>query len=321
MVPSEIKGKIMSSTTPLDGNVDRRNFIRMAFATGANVTCLLCGVVSAQKNRSQQANEQAMAAKQRSLARIKRPNIVVILADDLGFQDIGCYGGPVKTPALDGLAAKGVRFADFHSGAAVCSPSRATLLTGRHHIRAGVYSWISDESQNSHLLEREVTLAEVLKDHGYATAHMGKWHLGLSTRDHKKPTPKQHGFDYWFATGNNAQPSHKNPANFIRNGKPVGKIEGYACRIVVDEAISWLEEKRDPDAPFFLNIWFHEPHAPIAAPEKIVSQYGKLKDQATIYSGTIDNTDRAIARLLAKIEKIDSLQDPPWRYETAIIRW
>jgi len=73
-------------------------------------------------------------------------------------------------------------------------------------------------------------------------------------------------------------------------GKPVGKIEGYASQIVVDEAISWLEEKRDPDAPFFLNIWFHEPHAPIAAPEEIVSQYGKLKDPAAIYSGTIDNT-------------------------------
>ena len=89
----------------------------------------------------------------------KRPNVVFLLADDLGWKDIGCYDGPVKTPALDGLAAKGVRFTDFHSGAAVCSPSRATILTGRHHIRAGVYSWIADYAQNSHLLEREVTLA------------------------------------------------------------------------------------------------------------------------------------------------------------------
>ncbi len=79
----------------------------MAVAAGANVTCLLCGVVSAQKNRSQQANEQAMAAEQKSLAGIGRPNVVVLLADDLGFQDIGCYGGPVKTPALDRLAANG----------------------------------------------------------------------------------------------------------------------------------------------------------------------------------------------------------------------
>ncbi|MFP6633916.1 MAG: sulfatase-like hydrolase/transferase, partial [Planctomycetota bacterium] len=112
----------------------------------------------------------------------KRPNIVMLLADDLGWKDIGCYGGPVKTPALDALAAGGVRFTDFYSGAAVCSPSRATTLTGRQHLRAGVFSWIDDHTQKSHLLEREVTLAEVLKTHGYSTVHLGKWHLGLPGR-------------------------------------------------------------------------------------------------------------------------------------------
>jgi len=211
----------------------------------------------------------------------------------------------VKTPALDSLAAQGVRFTDFHSGAAVCSPSRATLLTGRQHLRAGVYSWIHDVDQNSHLLEREVTLAEVLKGQGYETVHLGKWHLGIPTHKRKKPTPSDHGFDYWFATGNNARPSHKNPMNFIRNGTPVGKTEGYACQIVVDEAIAWLDEKRDPDKPFFLNVWFHEPHAPIAAPETIVSRYGELNDSAAIYSGTTDNTDRAIARLLKKLKQAE----------------
>jgi len=239
----------------------------------------------------------------------KRPNVIVLLADDLGFQDIGCYGGPVKTPALDGLATSGVRLTDFYSGCAVCSPSRATLLTGRHHIRTGVYSWIHDHDQNSHLLEREITLAEVLKSHGYATAHFGKWHLGLPTRERSKPTPSQHGFDYWFATGNNVAPSHKNPVNFIRNGEPVGKIEGYACQIVVDEAISWLDQNRDSESPFFLNIWFNEPHDPLAAPDEIVSEYGELNDEEAIYSGTIDNTDRAIARLLARLEEMNAIDD------------
>ena len=83
-----------------------------------------------------------------------QPNVVILLADDLGYQDLGCYGGPVQTPAIDQLANEGVRFTDFYSGCAVCSPSRATLLTGRHHIRTGVYSWISDDTQNSHLLLR-----------------------------------------------------------------------------------------------------------------------------------------------------------------------
>jgi arylsulfatase A len=96
----------------------------------------------------------------------KKPNVVILLADDLGWKDLRCYGGPVKTPALDRLAGSGVRFTDFHSGAAVCSPSRATLLTGRHHVRTGVYSWINDHDQKSHLLESEVTLAEILKAEG-----------------------------------------------------------------------------------------------------------------------------------------------------------
>lgn len=243
----------------------------------------------------------------------RMPNVVFLLADDLGWKDIGCYGGPVKTPALDGLAKKGVRFTEFYSGAAVCSPSRATILTGRHHLRAGVYSWIADFSQQSHLLEREVTLAEVLKEHGYATAHFGKWHLGLSHGKRVKPTPSAHGFDYWFATANNAAPSHRNPRNFLRNGKPVGELKGYACQLVVDEALNWVADHRKTDpanaTPFFLNLWFHEPHAPIAAPRELVSNYGAQNDPAAIYSGTIENTDRAIARLLEKLEEVGAPED------------
>ena len=233
-----------------------------------------------------------------------QPNVVMLLADDLGYRDVGCYGGPVETPAIDALAAGGVRFTDFYSGCAVCSPSRATLLTGRHHIRTGVYSWIHDPSQDSHLLKREVTLAEVLKDEGYATAHVGKWHLGLPTLRRDKPTPGEHGFDHWFATWNNARPSHRDPNNFIRNGEAVGPLEGYSCQLVVDEAIRWLEEARDDSAPFFLNVWFHEPHAPIAAPPELVRRYGERNDRAAIYSATIDNTDRAIGRLLALLDRM-----------------
>ena len=236
-----------------------------------------------------------------SFAKVQ-PNVVILLADDLGYKDVGCYGGPVQTPAIDQLAKDGVRFTDFYSGCAVCSPSRATLLTGRHHIRTGVYSWISDEGQNSHLLLRERTIAEILKDRGYSTAHVGKWHLGLPTKNRSKPTPSHHGFDYWFTTWNNASPSHKNPNNFIRNGEAVGPLEGYSCQLVADEAIDWLDNHRHPKAPFFLNIWFHEPHAPIAAPDKIVSTYGELKDKTAIYSGTIDNTDRAISRVVEKLK-------------------
>lgn len=235
------------------------------------------------------------------------PNVVILLADDLGYKDVGCYGGPVTTPAIDALAARGTRFTNFYSGCAVCSPSRATLMTGRHHIRAGVYSWIHDESQKSHLLEREITTAEILREAGYQTSHIGKWHLGLPTPKRDKPTPDQHGFDYWFATSNNAEPSHRNPHNFIRNGSPAGPLEGYSCQLVADEAIARIDE-RDADRPFFLNIWFHEPHAPIAAPDEIVAPYREeTNEKGAVYSGTIDNTDRAIGRIIEKLQSIGEL--------------
>ena len=242
-------------------------------------------------------------------AEVRQPNVVTLLVDDLGYRDLGCYGGPVKTPVLDGLAAGGVRFTDFHSGAPVCSPSRATFLTGRSHIRAGVYSVLSEQRHRMHLLRSETTLAEVLKREGYATAHFGKWHLGMPVNGRANPTPADHGFDYWFGLVNGAHPSHKDPTNFLRNGKRVGPMKGYSCQIVVDEALAWLDEKRDTDEPFFLNLWFNEPHAVIAAPDEIVSRYGALNDQAAIYNGTIDNTDRAIGRLVARLKEMGELDN------------
>ena len=109
-----------------------------------------------------------------------RPNVVILLADDPGTKDLGCYGGPVKTPVLDGLAVCGVKFTDFHAGAAICSPSRATLLTGRQNVRTGIYGVLQDHMHVMHLLEREMTNAEVLRKAGYGTAHFGKWHLGMT---------------------------------------------------------------------------------------------------------------------------------------------
>ena len=245
----------------------------------------------------------------------KPPNVITLLVDDLGYRDIGCYGGPVKTPVLDTLAAEGVRFTDFHSGAPVCSPSRATFLTGRNHIRAGVYSVLSEQRHKMHLLRSETTLAEVLKGEGFGTAHFGKWHLGMPVHGRSNPTPSDHGFDYWFGLVNGANPSHKDPTNFLRNGKPVGPMKGYSCQLVVDEAIDWID-KHGTDAPFFINIWFNEPHAVIAAPDEIVSEYGSLNDQAAIYNGTIDNTDRAIGRLINKLKELGELDNTIIHYSS-----
>ena len=238
----------------------------------------------------------------------RQPNIVILLSDDLGWGDLGCYGGSVLTPSIDRLAREGTRFTNFYAGAAVCSPSRAVLLTGRTNVRTSIFSWINDYEQRSHLPQSEVTLAELLNRRGYETAHFGKWHLGLPTpKFPNKPTPRDHGFDYWFATANNAQSSHHHPKNFIRNGTSVGATQGYACDLVVDEAISWLDNRAAGEKPFFLNVWFHEPHAPLAAPQHLINAYGNQDDPAAVYSATIANTDQAIGRL---VEKIHSIADP-----------
>ena len=186
----------------------------------------------------------------------KPPNILIFLADDLGWADLGFQGSSdIHTPNIDRLASEGVKFAEFHSGAVVCSPSRATFLTGRQHLRTGVYTVIQDSVHLMHLLEREVTIAELLKEKSYQTVHLGKWHLGTPFKGIDKPSLNDHGFDYWFATDNNANPSHKDPVNFVRNGKKIGKIEGP----LLDEEIGifTLDELRER-VPTYAKLRHHQ---------------------------------------------------------------
>lgn len=238
-----------------------------------------------------------------------RPNFVLIMADDLGYSDLSCYGSREnQTPFLDQLAAEGMRFTDFYAACAVCSPSRAAFMTGRFPVRVGVYSWLHPSHKRMHLRREEVTIAELLKDAGYKTAHFGKWHLGLGWRLEKGsgngPNPGDHGFDYWMATGANANPSHRNPDNFVRNGEALGRIEGYSSQIVVDEAIKWLDGSQDKTRPFYLNIWFHEPHTPLAAPDDLRNRH--LNTQQPDYYGCIENMDNAVGRLLKKLDTMGS---------------
>jgi arylsulfatase A-like enzyme len=194
------------------------------------------------------------------------PNVVLIVADDLGYGDLGSHGHPVvKTPALDQLAREGLRLTSFYAASALCSPSRAALLTGRTPFRTGIESWIPPDT-DVQLGPREVTLATLLKGRGYQTLLAGKWHVngGLDVARHLQPG--DHGFDHWLALHAWAEPHQRDPANFFRDGKPLGKTTGFAAEIVVDEAIRWLEARR-PDAPFFAYLPFAEPHGTIASPD------------------------------------------------------
>jgi arylsulfatase A len=233
------------------------------------------------------------------------PNVILILADDLGYNDLSRYRPladsqadtlpQAQTPQLDQLGGEGMTFTQFYAGAAVCSPSRAALLTGRNCTRAGIYNWIPP-NQPMHLRSEEVTLAEMLKPLGYQTGHFGKWHL--TAEGMGQPLPNDQGFDYSFFAYNNANPSHKDPENYFRNGEPVGQLEGYACQLVMDEALAWLE-RRVPTEPFYLNVWFNEPHVKLAAPDSLTARHD-FKPQ---YYGAIENLDLAVGRLLRYLEE------------------
>jgi len=241
-----------------------------------------------------------------------QPNIVVILCDDLGYGDLSSYGHPViETPNIDNLANTGMKLTNFYAAAPVCSPSRVGLLTGRSPNKAGVYDFIvsgrkkrDDNRDMVHLQAYEETIPARLKSVGYDTCLVGKWHCSSLFNSKEQPKPNELGFDYWFATHNNASPSHENPKNFVRNGQDVGEIEGFSCQIVVDEAMDWLNKKKD-DNPFFLQVAFHEPHVPVQSPPELVQKYlpyAKNENEAQFFAN-VANVDIAVGRLVKYLEK------------------
>ena len=233
----------------------------------------------------------------------RKPNFVVVLCDDLGYGDLSAYGHRViQTPCLDAFAAEGMKLTDCYASAPVCSPSRCGMLTGRTPYRCGVYDWIP-AGKPMHLRREEVTVATLLKAAGYATCHVGKWHCNGKFNQPEQPQPNDHGFEYWFSTQNNAHPTHENPDNFVRNGEPVGRLEGYSSTLIVDEAIGWLEKARDRQKPFCLFVWFHSPHEPVATADRFMAMYPNTatREQA-VYFGNVTQTDYEFGRLMKALD-------------------
>lgn len=243
----------------------------------------------------------AMPATTAARAAAGRPNIVVLLCDDLGYGDLGCFGHPtIRTPHLDRLAADGLRLTHCYSAMPVCSPSRGGLLTGRIPNRLGIRDWIPARS-GVHLRPHEVTIPQLLRQAGYRTLHAGKWHLNSRT-DGSEPTPGDAGFEHWLYTQNNAAPGHLNPTNFVRNGRPAGPLTGPSARVVVDEATRWLDKVGGE--PFFLNLWFHEPHEPVAAADEFLALYpGEPDADRRHYYGAVSQVDAAVGRLVRYLDE------------------
>ncbi|MCA8964122.1 MAG: sulfatase-like hydrolase/transferase [Planctomycetes bacterium] len=252
-----------------------------------------------------------------------KPNVVIFLADDLGYGDLGCYGHPIlETPNLDAFAAAGVRLTDCHAAGTVCSPSRAGLLTGRTPYRLGFYTIAGPE--RSHLRAQEVTLATLLKAQGYDTCFVGKWHLGDLDPASGQPGPGEHGFDHWFATQVNAFDGPDHPGKFVRNGVKVGPVDAWYCDAIVAEAVGWMKARPDQKRPFFLLVCSHEPHTPIRPPQAYSDRYADaavaelektmpygqvhrplqraIRDNAKYYYGTVTQLDDAFGRLMKGLD-------------------
>ncbi len=238
-----------------------------------------------------------------------RPNVIVILADDLGSADLGCYGAKdLHTPHVDALAARGVRFTQFYSAAPVCSPSRAGLLTGRWPVRAGVPgNCASQQGGPGALPPEETTLAEMFQAAGYATAHLGKWHLGYTSQT----TPRAQGFDYSFGHMGGCIDNYShffywsgpNIHDLWRNGKEVFHDGAFFPDLMVREAGQFLEQHQDQ--PFLIYYALNTPHYPYQGDAKWLEHFQDLPLPRRLYAAFVAAQDERLGALFAKLDALD----------------
>lgn len=227
-------------------------------------------------------------------AKMSKPNFIFILTDDQGYGDVSRHGNPVlRTPNMDRLHDESVKFNDFCVSPS-CSPSRCALMTGKHEFKSGVTHTILGRNQMS--LE-SVTLAQVLKDAGYATGIFGKWHLGHEGAYR----PENRGFDEALTTVEDTQRSHFDPV-MLKNGEEI-QTEGYRTDILFEKAIDFID--RNSDGSFFCYIPTYSPHAPLVAPEEYVDPYkGMVSENEATFFGMLACIDANIGRLLAKLDDL-----------------
>ncbi|SVC54131.1 uncharacterized protein METZ01_LOCUS306985, partial [marine metagenome] len=260
-----------------------------------------------------------------SVQAAKRPNLVLILADDLGWADLSCYGNDLhETPNLDRLARQGVRFTDAYAASPVCTPTRAAILTGLHPARLHMTIWRESALNrgNRKLLQpicldslplKHVTLTEVLKKAGYFNAHLGKWHVGRA-----EAYPQAHGFHVniggtlWGAPQTFWYPF--NGDGYFRDWRYVPGLEpgnkgDYLTDRLTDKALVIMEKQAKASRPFYLNLWYHSVHTPIEGKPELVERYRKKINPNSVrknshYAAMVHSLDENVGRVLAKIDEL-----------------
>lgn len=251
----------------------------------------------------------------------KTPNLIFILADDLGYGDLSSYGShKIKTPNLDQMASEGCRFTEFYSGSAVCTPTRVSCMTGKYPYRYNVLRHFNDIEM--HIPDTIQTLPKLLKKAGYVSKHVGKWHLGglnlkhIQNREESIPGPLQHGFDHYLAMLED--PAYRKPAmledrlykdagkSLVRDEKQIPENNDHWTDIKVQESLDFIEEMNGKGQHFFLNLWFDAPHAPYeATPEVSMKPFeGKAKGKEQFYRAMVTHMDRGVGRILGKLKEL-----------------
>ncbi len=234
---------------------------------------------------------------------VERPNVILCMADDQGLGDMAYTGHTrLKTPTFDAMSEAGLRFDRFYAAAPVCSPTRGSVMTGRHPNRFGCFSW-------GHTLRpQEVTVAEALRRAGYRTGHFGKWHLG-SVVSRSPVSPGNSGFDEWLSAPN----FYDNNPILSRRGRAVS-IEGESSMIAAEAALQFMKNAVADEQPFLAVVWFGSPHRPHEAIELDRRPYRDLPDQLQHFYGEITGMDRAVDRLRAGLDELGVRDDTPLWY-------
>lgn len=246
----------------------------------------------------------------------RSPNIFVILADDHGYGDISVHEGPaIQTPNIDRIAENGVRFTQFYANSSVCSPSRASLMTGRYPDRVGVPGVIRTHPENSwgYFRTDAVTLPSALKQRDYQTALIGKWHLGLEPENH----PCKRGFDHFHGFLGDMMDDYythlRHDINYMRSGFETIDPRGHATDLFTEWSVDYIQAQAQASDPFFLYLAYNAPHTPIQPPaewiERVQAREPDISPQRAAYVALVEHMDAGIGRVLDTLAETGQLSN------------